>query len=579
MSAVALVLSAGDAQAGVFYKSVSNTGDIGWIARYLNGGTQYQIDVRCYSGDAVLHVLRLNGNTWSQVAYSDDDGGIPHPSVKFTPPVTGYYYFLIRPYNSTLSGTADVYVNAVPGAWPNGKITTVPVAFSGLLESRSWNQYNIFRVTGKTPVRNDYMLFAFRNNATYIEHDDDRGPNYLPWLETSSTETGGSSMILWGRFPGTIGTTAELTQDLALPPRLTWYDDPDMDTISSQLESLIGSQGAEVDSDGDGVPDDMELYGNDGFNFAEYGSLTKRDGYVELDYMAGFDPYTNLPTDMAAIFSQDSHDGAQMHVIVGNQLAHHDVITFDTCPSGQDCINFYTVKAANFSTSNPERKPYFHYAVSGDRLDDQTSTTSGQAEQPGNDVIVTLGGWSRTAAEQRGIEMHELGHNLNLSHNGNDSLNESKRSVIHESVMNYRYTMSGIPVSSRHTYSNGPYSIASCLSSPKQSCETCRNTLMCNIDPMCVVCDTDYDEWSAVDFSNGYGSWSNGVPRTSTVTHSDEWEKVDSPHWEGPVPEEPVQHRANRVNALRQQWRARGLEEGKDFVQSGDGLHLYSICK
>ncbi len=354
--------------------------------------------------------------------------------------------------------------------------------------------------------------------------------------------------------------------------------DPDMDSISSQLESLIGSQGALTDSDLDGIPDEMELYGNDGFSFAEYGSITRRDGYVEVDYMAGFDPYATLDSDMEGIFAQDSHDGAKLHVFVDDEVAAHKVITYGTCPQGQDCINFYTLKSASFSTANPERRPYFHYVVYADRYNDQYSTVSGAAEMPGNDVIVSLGGWPRTEAQQRGTSVHEFGHNLNLGHNGNDDPNPAKQSIIHESVMNYRYQMSGIPGSNRHTYSAGPFSYESCYTSPKASCETCRNANWCNI-AHCVVCDYDYDEWASVDFEGGTPGWENGVGRASGVSHSEQWEKLDAPHWAGAVHQESAEHRANRVRAWRRQLEARGLAEGKDFVQSADGLHLYSVCR
>jgi hypothetical protein len=212
------------------------------------------------------------------------------------------------------------------------------------------------------------------------------------------------------------------------------------------------------------------------------------------------------------------------------------VITYGTCPQGQDCINFYTLKSASFSTANPERRPYFHYVVYADRYNDQYSTVSGAAEMPGNDVIVSLGGWPRTEAQQRGTSVHEFGHNLNLGHNGNDDPNPAKQSIIHESVMNYRYQMSGIPGSNRHTYSAGPFSYESCYTSPKASCETCRNANWCN-SRMRVTATTTMTEWASSTRGrySGLGEREGGRAR-SGVSHSEQWEKLDAPHWRARSP-------------------------------------------
>src|SRR5882672_6062237 len=111
-----------------------------------------------------------------------------------------------------------------------------------------------------------------------------------------------------------------------------------------------------------------------------------------------------------------------------------------------------SVRTVNFSTSNPERKPYFHYAVYADQVVSYPNNVptggcgaGGIGDLLGSNLIVGNGttcGPFLTADQERGATMHELGHNLNLVHNQNDAPSK-KYSQIHASVMNYRFAYSG----------------------------------------------------------------------------------------------------------------------------------------
>lgn len=118
------------------------------------------------------------------------------------------------------------------------------------------------------------------------------------------------------------------------------------------------------------------------------------------------------------------------------------------------------------------RKDTFHYALFGHALAATTplsiqaspdpstcaqnntclaGSISGVADHPGGDLIVTLGLWRSdnpsvdqvgTVLEQAGTLMHELGHNLGLSHGGWN--NTPVCMADYPSVMNYLYQVAGL---------------------------------------------------------------------------------------------------------------------------------------
>ena len=111
--------------------------------------------------------------------------------------------------------------------------------------------------------------------------------------------------------------------------------------------------------------------------------------------------------------------------------------------------------------------------------------------------------------------MHELGHNLYLDHNSNDSTDTTARSCVHSSVMNYRYQFTGWPNAGTPLRAFG-YSRGAC---PSRSSAGCTNTCSGGCVPAGEVtpkvtcplatsgpnagkrvsngtCDCDRDEWS-----------------------------------------------------------------------------------
>ena len=154
-------------------------------------------------------------------------------------------------------------------------------------------------------------------------------------------------------------------------------------------------------------------------------------------------------------------------------VPHATVVSFghvnDACITGgassdpSRAVNFYDLKAGNFE---PNRSIFTHYGVFGhfntcdspetcavcpvdNSNSPQAFATSGLAEVPGNDFVVTLGGFpppgtpDALVLRQAATLMHELGHNLGLNHSGQGATNDLPEPN-HVSVMNYLYNF-GIP--------------------------------------------------------------------------------------------------------------------------------------
>ncbi len=129
---------------------------------------------------------------------------------------------------------------------------------------------------------------------------------------------------------------------------------------------------------------------------------------------------------------QDRGDGG---IFTGGNLVSNQN-TAANIAGGVNNATFLNHKAANFASN---RHGYFHYCLLPHRYN-STSTSSGQAEINGDDLIVSL----YCAGSVNNVSntiMHELGHNLSLRHGGNNDCNYKPN---YNSVMNYRYQFPGV---------------------------------------------------------------------------------------------------------------------------------------
>lgn len=238
------------------------------------------------------------------------------------------------------------------------------------------------------------------------------------------------------------------------------------------------------DKDCDGLADDWEI--NKKYTTVVNGlnievdlpaavNKDHRDILIEIDYMVPHQPpYSAIDSvvtkfNSMELLNPDSTYGVNVHYVIDEPVTHRDCIdVFGDINPDPDIDSFDEYKQ-NFMgtetdrTSNSDyylaKKDVYHYALfihtRCGSLSNQQS--SGTAEQPGNDMVVSLGypGWGNVIADENGIPhdtgsdvykastfMHELGHNLGLKHGGSYDMPHCKPNYL--SVMNYEFQFPNI---------------------------------------------------------------------------------------------------------------------------------------
>jgi hypothetical protein len=190
-------------------------------------------------------------------------------------------------------------------------------------------------------------------------------------------------------------------------------------------------------------------------------NMNHRDILVEIDYMSHHIP-TAASIDTVVnrfnafkLLNADGLYGVKLHYIIDNNVSHKTCINVYEDSDTDETNDFKSIKK-NFMGTASERSSnanfyqakmdIFHYALFvHTRCGEEPG--SGTAENPGNDIIVSLGypGWGNVInGHDTGSDdykaatfMHELGHNLNLKHGGSAHTPNCKPNYI--SVMNYLF--------------------------------------------------------------------------------------------------------------------------------------------
>lgn len=241
----------------------------------------------------------------------------------------------------------------------------------------------------------------------------------------------------------------------------------------------------QLDSDGDGLRDAWEVNSftapsGGAVELADMGAdKWRKDVPIEVDWIAAAEPDASIWSTIEQAFADApvlNPDGSRgLNVILdrgqgealdqgGTVLADHTVMDFEATNSASGYVSFYAYKndPANFE---PDRLTIFHYAIFGRA---RPNGSSGRGEIWGNDFMVTFrnfSSWSQPIA-QIGTFIHELGHNLGLSHG--DLLTtpaqwSETRKPNFPTTMSYRYQFPGVSIDcdfvseNIHTYSEGTF--------------------------------------------------------------------------------------------------------------------------
>ncbi len=238
------------------------------------------------------------------------------------------------------------------------------------------------------------------------------------------------------------------------------------------------------DADGDAIPDSWEQNGvTIAGQFIDLPAMgadpNKPDIFLQIDWMQNSTNDQRLTTtalqQVADAFAASPYisptgsRGINMHidedansVNFPTTLAKAQKITLTNNLGALDSAGNYSwtavenIKMTNFYPTG--RALIFHYVIAAFLQEPPPpggtqNTSSGISRNPlgakffdgGSDLLITLGGFSGTGAgtdlQQAGTLMHELGHNLGLSHGGNDGNNYEPNYL---SIMNYAFQLVGL---------------------------------------------------------------------------------------------------------------------------------------
>lgn len=248
--------------------------------------------------------------------------------------------------------------------------------------------------------------------------------------------------------------------------------------VSAAKPYVLASTMDTLDSDGDGIPDSVETTGE----LAAMGAdPLHKDIFVQVDWMASAAPpatmWATITSAMAAmpVLNSDGTTGIKIwldHGQGGAFTGGGHVLTNSNCiryGGGNDAANstadFRLFKNANFSSTRLRTFHYAIFALDQARCSASCATgynsgcSSGLSEDIfANDLFVTCP-FCGTSSSLASTFLHELGHNLNLLHGGDESAPNFKPN--YPSIMNYRYqfyspsTNCDLTPDCAYTYSQG----------------------------------------------------------------------------------------------------------------------------
>ena len=224
--------------------------------------------------------------------------------------------------------------------------------------------------------------------------------------------------------------------------------------------SILANFAFSEDTDGDGIIDfweingvDYDLDGDIDLDFPSLGAdPMHKDLFLEIDYMSMHKPSNQTINDVIAAFAKASNslvdnpdvsDGINLHIDLDESVSHQDNLVMWSGFDSIKTVNFGTFDERGDDSKIDAKKLFYRYAIFIHKMNGTGS--SGRGELPGNDFVVSLGGFRTVDAnghrvgsevQQTATLMHELGHTLDLHHGGDTDLNCKPNYL---SIMSYTF--------------------------------------------------------------------------------------------------------------------------------------------
>ena len=432
--------------------------------RYYSAGQTVALETYSLApatADTTLRLFRLDssGAILNEVAWDADSGAGYASKLTWAVPAgqSGNYRIVVHSFVTAVAGTFSMFEKkngVVSWFWNNkdfgGSVAYVAGVHAGNLLQTGFQpgddvalnhqllvlNTNLSGVTFTAPngASNTALIVAPATTSYWVVAgalDNADRPMWLfhndaPWLDSDGDGLGNN-------LEQTVGTCVSTT-----------------DTVGSQFKPCTAGRAA--DSDLDGIADYAELLGVDEVTedlpLRRWGAHPlHKDVFAEVDWDNGLgagylltgqwndlgaDPFATRLHDgykdgtAEELDNPDGVDGINLHFdVAGSPWLDKDTnlaLFFDGGGSSQAVDVCTSFSSRRLDSMNVARRPYFHYVC----VDDEDG---GVGNRPGLSVRVT----NQTNGA---VVIHELGHNMGLSHGGFEAFNGKPHYV---SVMNYGF--------------------------------------------------------------------------------------------------------------------------------------------